>query len=235
MVRRPPRSTLFPSRRSSDLLGFPVRRQVGLSVLARRAQALDVPVHGAKVGLRRLLHAPPRHGGARLERLDIHDPSIFGHRRHGQPKIGGVRRPPGTAPSERPAPEEPVLFRNVALPGRVAGGMTVVAVAGENHVAAALDLSRAGPLRLRTHGCENQRYRPPESAAVSHRSPPSCRLKRRRGSSASAALPWRASRRRLRAPRPPRLRRAPASPCRRAPSRAPTGTASRCPGGRSSP
>src|SRR5438270_8606840 len=51
------------------LLGFPVRRQVGLSVLARRAQALDVPVHGAKVGLRRLLHAPPRHGGRGLNVL----------------------------------------------------------------------------------------------------------------------------------------------------------------------
>src|SRR2546427_8315693 len=51
------------------LLGFAVRRQVGLSVLARRAQALDVLVHGAKVRLRRLLHAPPRHRGARPERL----------------------------------------------------------------------------------------------------------------------------------------------------------------------
>src|SRR5882672_6774680 len=44
------------------LAGFLVRRQIRLRVFARRAQALDVLVHGAKVRLRRLLHAPPRHG-----------------------------------------------------------------------------------------------------------------------------------------------------------------------------
>src|SRR6266571_4783166 len=40
------------------LPGFLVGRQMRLRVLARLAQAIDVLVHGAKVRLRRLLHAP---------------------------------------------------------------------------------------------------------------------------------------------------------------------------------
>src|SRR5712671_4682250 len=68
------------------------------------------------------------------------------------------------------------------------------------------ELLRGGPLHLRGEECESQRER--------------------RDHSRKRVIDGR---------RPPRRRRGPSCPCRRAPSRAPTGTASRCPGGRSSP
>src|SRR5712672_370136 len=96
------------------------------------------------------------------------------------------------------------------------------------------ELLRGGPLHLRGEECESQRERRDHSRKrVIHGRPPSSTL--RRGSSVSAARLWRASRHTPDGRRPPRRRRGPSCPCRRAPSRAPTGTASRCPGGRSSP
>src|SRR5258706_8786964 len=72
---------LFRRQRSLvvRLPGFLVRRQVRLRVLAGGTQTLDVLVHGAKVLLRRLLHAPPRHGRSRLEVFRVYDPRVFGH------------------------------------------------------------------------------------------------------------------------------------------------------------
>src|SRR5262245_64329865 len=60
MIRRPPRSTLFPTRRSSDLLGIARRRGVGRRrqvALARRRRALGA---GDRRGPRRARHLGQR-------------------------------------------------------------------------------------------------------------------------------------------------------------------------------
>src|SRR5258706_3261117 len=97
------------------LPGFLVRRQVRLRVLAGGTQTLDVLVHGAKVLLRRLLHAPPRHGRSRLEVFRVYDPRVFGHGGDGPAEnFGGGGFPP-SPPPPRPPAQPPLLLLHLAV------------------------------------------------------------------------------------------------------------------------
>src|SRR5688572_31502482 len=73
MIRRPPRSTLFPTRRSSDLQRAPAQLLPGLDRLAlRRAHRVAAPEARRRGGrpCRRLAENRPRLGDRKSTRLN---------------------------------------------------------------------------------------------------------------------------------------------------------------------
>src|SRR4029450_7646787 len=106
-------------------LGLLVRRDVTGDRCPGRAEVPQIAIDRTYVPIAHVAHVEPRHRRAQLAPRPFH-PLRLAHRLRPQPEVGGVRRPPRAAPTER-TPSEPDLLVDLAVRLRITRRVAVVA------------------------------------------------------------------------------------------------------------